>query len=211
MKVLIGTTNPAKIERFQQLLDGYDIEFLTLKDLNINDEPQETGSHPQENAIIKAKYYGQYFDLVLCNDSGLYFDTLALDDKRQPGLNIRSPQGKRLNDEQMITYYSSLIHSLGGQVKAYYLDGIAVYNHGHIYSFMEKNENMFYMVDKPALSRHVGWPLDSLSIHMNTNTYFVENANNRYNTDHDQIMIGEYRKHLVNFLIQSLQIEKTHF
>lgn len=41
------------------------------------------------NAICKAGYYGKYFDLVICNDSGLYFEELSLEDERQPGLNVR--------------------------------------------------------------------------------------------------------------------------
>lgn len=57
------------------------------------------------NAVLKARFYGGYFDRVICNDSGLYLDGLALDDERQPGLNIRSPRGKRLDDEEMIEYY----------------------------------------------------------------------------------------------------------
>ncbi len=85
MKVLLGTTNPSKVKRFEELLHGYDIEFCTLNDLGITQEPKETGKNPEENAIIKAKYYGSFFDLVICNDSGLYFDSLPLDDSRQPG------------------------------------------------------------------------------------------------------------------------------
>lgn len=110
MKVLIGTTNPSKVNRFKYLLNGYDIEFLTLKDINILDEPEETGTTPEENAIMKAKFYGRYFDVVICNDSGLYFDEIALDDVRQPGLNIRTPMNShRLSDEEMIDYYSKLV------------------------------------------------------------------------------------------------------
>lgn len=93
MKVLIGTTNPSKVRRFSEMLDGSDIEFLTLSDLGIADEPTETGDTPEENARIKAEFYGKYFDRVICNDSGLYFDSLPLDDARQPGLNIRTPAG----------------------------------------------------------------------------------------------------------------------
>lgn len=36
MKVLIGTTNPSKVERFKSLLEGYDLKFLSLKDLDIH-------------------------------------------------------------------------------------------------------------------------------------------------------------------------------
>ena len=33
MRVLLGTTNPSKVKRFSDLLKGYDIEFITLKDI----------------------------------------------------------------------------------------------------------------------------------------------------------------------------------
>ncbi len=179
MKILIGTTNTSKVERFEKLLGGCDIEFCTLGDLGIHTEPEETGKIPEENAVIKARYYGSFCDLVICNDSGLYFDDLPLDDFRQPGLHIREPQGsRRLNDEEMIEYYSGLVHSLGGKVTAYYLDGIAVNNRGFISSYMENSErkkgSAFYMIDTPSEKRHVGWPLDSLSLNRTDLTYFTE-------------------------------------
>ena len=178
MRVLLGTTNPSKVKRFKDLLKGYDVDFLTLKDLKITSEPNEIGNTPEENAIIKAKYYSSYFDIIICNDSGLYFEELAILDKRQPGLNIRTPIGyKRLNDDEMIDYYSKLVESLGGKVSAYYLDGIAVYNKGEIFSFMD-NESItktdsFYMVSTPSIKRHIGWPLDSLSIVKSTNCFLT--------------------------------------
>lgn len=212
MKVLIGTTNPSKVNRFKKLLAGCDIEFCTLKDLAITGEPEEAGRTPEENAIIKARYYGNFFDTVICNDSGLYFDALPLEDSRQPGLNIRTPEGsERLDDEAMIKYYSRLIHSLGGKVLAYYLDGIAVYHKGVIHSFMENSEatrvSAFYMVDTPSDKRHEGWPLDSLSMNRNTMTYFVEKGDNKYDTTEENIMLGEYRKRLIRFLKDSLGTE----
>lgn len=214
MRVLIGTTNPSKVKRFEKLLDGCDIEFCTLKDLGITQEPEESGMDPEENAVIKAKYYGQFFDIVICNDSGLYFDSIPLDDSRQPGLNIRTPGGcERLDDEAMIKYYSDLVHSLGGKVLAYYLDGIAVYNKGEIYSFMENSEatraSAFYMVDTPSDKRHEGWPLDSLSLNVNTVTYFVDKGDNKYDTTKENIMLGEYRKRLIQFLKDALEIHDS--
>ncbi|MBQ7918675.1 MAG: non-canonical purine NTP pyrophosphatase [Lachnospiraceae bacterium] len=210
MKILIGTTNPSKIMRFEKMLAGYDVTFCTLKDLNITDEPEEAGNTPEENAVLKAKFYGQFYDYVICNDSGLYFDELPLEDKRQPGLNIRTPEGKRLDDEEMIEYYSKLVHSLGGKVLAYYLDGIAVYNKGQIYSFMENSEatrcSAFYMVDEVSPLRHAGWPLDSISVNRNTGTRFVEKGDNKYDNTKENIMLGEYRKRLVDFLVKSLQL-----
>ena len=85
MRILLGTTNPSKVKRFSDLLRGSDVEFVTLKDLAITAEPEEDGTTPEENAVLKAKFYGQYFDVVICNDSGLYFEELALQDAPQPG------------------------------------------------------------------------------------------------------------------------------
>lgn len=209
MKVLIGTSNPAKVKRFKDLLDGYEIEFLTLKDLDIQEEPEENGKTPKEKAILKAQFYGQYFDVVIGNDSGLYFDHLPLEDKRQPGLKIRSPQGVRLDDEEMIAYYSKLVHDLGGKVLACYLDGVAVYRNGEIFSFMEISEatkvSAFYLVDRPSKKRHPGWPLDSISINRKTGLYFVEDKKD-IKTKEDQIIMGEYRNRLRKFLVEALDL-----
>ena len=208
MRVLLGTTNPAKIARFAEFLPDCGVEFITLQDLGITAEPAETGKTPEENARLKAAFYGQFCDRVICNDSGLFFDCLPLDDPRQPGLHIRTPQGVRLEDEEMITYYADLVHSLGGKVLAYYLDGIAVYREGQIESFLDERGKLaaFYMVDKPSANRHPGWPLDSISVNKNTMTYFVDHGNNIYDPVEEQIMVGEYRKRVVTFLKHALQI-----
>ncbi len=209
MQVLLGTTNPSKVARFTKLLAGCGVEFLTLQDLGITKEPEEQGCTPEENARIKAAFYGKYFDLVICNDSGLYLDPLPLSDPRQPGLNIRTPMGgKRLNDEEMITHYSHLVHSLGGKVQAFYLDGIAVYRHGTIRSFMEDSEatraSAFFMVDAPSPLRHPGWPLDSLSVRRDTGRYFVDKTPDVPSQTTENILLGEYRQRLVGFLKNAL-------
>lgn len=208
MDVLIGTTNPSKVRRFEELMSGFDLRFYTLSDLGITEEPRECGTTPEENARIKASFYGRYFDRVICNDSGLYLDALPLQDPRQPGLHIRTPQGRRLDDEAMIAYYASLSHSLGGRVLAYYLDGIAVYNGGNVYTYMENSEatqhSAFYLVDTPDTKRHPGWPLDSISVNRHTMRYFTDKTNDKYDTTNENIMLGEYRRRLVAFMAKAL-------
>lgn len=178
MKVLIGTTNPSKLRMFEEWLEGYPVEFVTLSDLGITGEPTETGNTPTENARLKAEYYGQFAEYCICQDSGLYLDALPLDDPRQPGLHIRTPKGKRLNDDEMIEYYSSLAGSLGGKVMAYYLDGFAVKTPEGIQTYMktqeEARDGAFWLVDKPCDKRRPGWPLDSLSLMMD-GSYFLDN------------------------------------
>ena len=47
MRVLLGTTNPSKVKRFSDLLKGYDIEFITLRDIEVIEEPKEMGNTPK--------------------------------------------------------------------------------------------------------------------------------------------------------------------
>lgn len=206
MDVLIGTTNPSKVEYFESLLRGCGAVFYTLKDLQIDQEPEEQGQTPEENAVLKAQFYGAYFDRVICNDAGLYLDVLPLQDPRQPGLHVRTPLSRaRLTDEEMISYYANLVHSLGGKVLAYYLNGFAVYNRGKVSSFMETIEEgrkaSFYMIDRPSSKRQPGWPLDSLSLDRQTSAYFVDDQN-------PDVFCGDgndaYYTRLVSFLKESL-------
>lgn len=178
MRILIGTTNPSKAKYFERLMEGMDVQCVTLSDLGITDEPQETGAMPLENARIKAAFYGRYADAVICADSGLYYDSLPLDDPRQPGVHIRTPQGgKRLNDDEMIAYYADLVHSLGGKVRAYYMDAMALSLGGVLHDFVATREEAedwaFDMVDVPSVWRREGWPLDSLSIEKDGH-YFLD-------------------------------------
>lgn len=208
VKVLLGTTNPSKVQRFKLMLTEYDAEFVTPPMLGITQEPEENGRTPEENARIKAAFYGQFCERVICNDSGLYFMDLKQDDPRQPGLHVRTPQGKRLDDDEMIAYYAALVHSLGGRAAAYYLDGIAVYNGGKIYGMTESMDvvraHMFDFVDTPHPARHPGWPLDSLAVNRDTGLYFVESRDRVAQPVKENVVVGEYKRHLQAFLAQSL-------
>lgn len=209
MKILIGTTNLAKIGRFADLLQDYNAEFLTPYKLKLEEEPEETGKTPVENAVQKAKFYGQYCEHVICEDSGLFFKDLPLEDPRQPGLHIRSPFGRRLDDEEVIAHYARLVHQMGGKQLAGYVDGIAVYDHGAVRTFLDDRENEgFYLVDAVHPKRHPGWPLDSISVDRETGLYFVDEAPVQENINDLVIQSSGYRQRLIAFLVEALGLEK---
>lgn len=207
MDILLGTTNPAKINRFSNLLSGFSVHILTPKDLSITCEPEESGKNPAENAKIKAMFYAKYCPNVICNDSGLYFTELPLDDPRQPGLHIRTPYGTRLNDEEMIVHYSGLAHDLGGRITAYYLDAIAI-SASSITSVYQDSEDAlqdgaFYLTATPSPNRTPGWPLDSLSVNKQTGLYFVDNRANTSLSEARIKAIQAQRDFLINaFLLK---------
>ena len=153
MNILLGTTNPSKVGYFARVLEGTEISFVTLRDLGVTEEPEETGATPRENAAIKARFYARYAPegVVICADSGFYLDSLPLDDPLQPGLHVRTPGGgKRLDDEEMIAYYAA-----------------AVMANGKLHTFQQTREearaNCFYLVDVPSEARREGWPIDTVA------------------------------------------------
>lgn len=180
MRILLGTTNPAKAALFRKVLARDGVSFITLREAGIDSEPPETGADPRENAAIKAAFYGKFAEYVICNDSGLYLEPLALEDPRQPGLHVRSPQGVYLDDAAMTTYYSALAHALGGRVLAYYLNGFAVHTPNGLKSYMQSREEArlgaFWLVDTPPLAckGRPGWPLDVISLYRDGRPFLQE-------------------------------------
>ena len=54
MKFLLASNNKDKIREFREVFTPYGVEILSLKDLNINVDPEENGTTFKENAYIKA-------------------------------------------------------------------------------------------------------------------------------------------------------------
>ena len=77
-KLLIATRNPGKFREHRQLLRNAPFELVSLDDLGIPDEVEETGDTFQENAVLKARTYGALGGiLTLADDSGLEVDALC--------------------------------------------------------------------------------------------------------------------------------------
>ena len=210
MKILIGTTNPAKAGVFAKQFEGYPVDLVTLTDLGIQKHPDEDGKNPMENAMIKAAYYGQFHDPVITEDSALYIKELSMDDPRQPGLFVRrAPDGHEMTDEEMTAHYAALAHSLGGRVTAYWLDGYAVCRGGKVMGFMNEDDEVneayaFYLVDEPHPNGHEGWPIDRISVDIKTGRYLTDRAWGAAATAKERTVILSYEQKLNEFYIQAL-------
>ena len=76
MKIYCATTNPGKLREFGQSL-GQAFDLETLPGLDRIPPPEETGITFEENAILKALYYGRGVrGLLFAEDSGLAVDAL---------------------------------------------------------------------------------------------------------------------------------------
>ena len=177
MKILYGTTNKGKLQAMRTALQTFDIELIGLKDIE-SELPSinENGKTPLENAEIKARAYYEAFHIpVFSCDSGLYFD--ELEEEEQPGLHVRRINGKVLTDDEMIRYYSSLSESHGGRITGRYRNAIYfILDENHHYSSMDMSiaTEPFILGTEPHSKRVDGFPLDSLSIDIETGKYYYD-------------------------------------
>lgn len=95
MEIVAATNNANKVREFSEMLKGLGITVLSLKDLGIDIEIEETGKNFAENARIKAEAVKKLCNLpVLADDSGLCVE--ALDGA--PGLYSARFGGEGLDD-----------------------------------------------------------------------------------------------------------------
>ena len=104
MKLLLATTNPGKLTEFKKGLHplikfGY--ELVTLDELGIEEDVEETGKTFKENAIIKAEFFAQKSGLAtIADDGGFVIKAL----NGEPGVKSRRWLGYRGTDKELIDY-----------------------------------------------------------------------------------------------------------
>ena len=109
MKIAIATNNPNKLREIRAILGGFFDEALSLSDLGIDIDIEETGATLTENALIKARTIRDLTGLpALADDSGLMVDALGgapgvysaryageeHDDKKNNALLLKNLEGK---------------------------------------------------------------------------------------------------------------------
>ena len=176
MTLLYGTGNPAKLDSMREMLAATGIELIGLNDMpKPPPDVDEEGETPLENARIKALAYFKHYGVpVFSCDSGLYFDEVT--DDIQPGVNVRRVDGKHLNDDEMIEYYSSLAAKYGRLTARYKNAVCLVLSDDRTVESMDESlwGEPFYIVEKPHVTRVEGFPLDSISVEIKSGMYYYD-------------------------------------
>ena len=198
MKVLFATTNPAKVKKYREELKKREIELLTINDLEINLNVEETGKNALENAYIKAKaYYDETHITTIGMDNNLFIEELS--EEEQPGTHVRRINGKTLTDDEMIEYYTNLVRTHGGKLTAKWVYGMVIYNGKEKKEYTWYKDH-FYFIDKPCQKRNPGYPLDSISIIPELNKYFLDLTEEEKKQKKDNNSDNE----VINFLINNI-------
>ena len=108
-QLLVATHNKGKVREYRQLLRDLPVDLVSLDDLGIIHDVEETGATFHENAWLKARTYcGLAQMLTLSDDSGLEVDALG----GEPGVHSARYGGNLCrSDEERV---SLLLGNLAG-------------------------------------------------------------------------------------------------
>lgn len=105
MKIVFATNNLHKLEEIRKISEGQ-LEILSLSDINCHDDIPETGDTLQENALIKARFVKEKYDLdCFADDTGLEVEAL----NNAPGIYSSRYAGEDGNSENNMR---KLLHDL---------------------------------------------------------------------------------------------------
>lgn len=200
MKYLLASTNKAKIKRYGGKLVENGIDFVTLNDLNIEFDVDENGNNPTENAVIKAKAYNQATNMpTIAIDDALFLDNVP--DEVQPGTHVRSVNGKRLDDKEMVDYYISLVNKYGtnGELTGYFKKAVAiVLNEKDIFTFEYKTGRKFSNRQSSIINE--GYPLSSIQIVEQFGKFKTE-----LTKEEEEIILKDEQNEICNFIIRTIK------
>ncbi len=164
MKLVIGTTNPAKFERYRAILAQFPaLELAALSEFDNVPVVEEDGLSAAENARKKAQTYSAALDLpVLSIDESLVIP--AFPAEQQPGVNVRRYLGFTASDEQLLAGFLEKIRRIPAEMQ------FAIWTYAINLSFPD-GRNFHDQVDltkglttRPSLPLQPGYPLGSLMV-----------------------------------------------
>ncbi len=110
--LLFATRNPYKVQLFSPIFAAHGISCVTLADAGVERlDLRESGSTPEENALLKARaYHSPTWPLVFADDAALEIDALG----GEPGVQTRRWNGLLSDDVEDAVWLDHLLQRLAG-------------------------------------------------------------------------------------------------
>lgn len=164
MRLLIATHNESKKRELCEGLAALDnhLQIVTLKDLHINTQPDETGKTFQENSLLKSQFYAHIAHLpTLADDGGLIIPYL----NNEPGVRSRRWPGYEATDKELIDYCLQKLKNAKGDERTAYLETcLCFYDPTTKESFCEQERVKGRISEKPLTLQTNGYPFRALFI-----------------------------------------------
>jgi len=183
-KLLIATHNPAKIEEIKKglfKLISQGLEIITLTDVGVEKEPEETGKTIKENSEIKARYYANLTGLPTLSDDGGFFIPYL---NGEPGVKSARWLGHNSTDMELIDYTLLRLKNVKYNQRTAYLETCVTFFFPKVHSrsVLTNSRNWTLIFEQERINGHVaekpyphwlpGFPYRALLIVDQYNKYY---------------------------------------
>ncbi len=199
-RLVIGTTNRAKVVQMRAALASLELQVVGVSDLDVSiPVVDEDAVSAEATAATKAlAYTAATGEVVLSLDHWLHLD--GVDVELQPRGHVRRIPGwpSGAPDDVLIDYYSALAASHGGSVGVRWDLGVALARASFVTSTTIHARRTLVATASPL--RQPGMPISSLQIDPTTGRYVSEEAAD------DEIALWQrvYGQHLHEFVAAGL-------
>jgi XTP/dITP diphosphohydrolase len=157
-KILIATHNAGKFKELMEVLHDLPFKFVSLNDEHVQTDVEEAGETFEENAILKAAFFGCITGLpTIADDSGIRVDALNGE------LGVRTRRwgaGEKANDKEWLDFFLKRMKKEKNR-RAEFISAIALYRPGEE-TLTFRGECVGQILDKPQVDLEPGIPLSSV-------------------------------------------------
>ncbi|MBI2022855.1 hypothetical protein HYS97_03350 [Candidatus Daviesbacteria bacterium] len=199
-KLLIGSTNPAKIEEWTKFFKDT-FEILHLKNFPNIDDLEETGETFAENARNKASHYAKLTnEYTFAEDGGFEIDALG----GAPGVHSRRifPGKKEATDEEIVEYVLKKLEGLPKEKRTSRLKvAVAISDPNGKIIFEDFGSIGGYVLEKRDDSPIIpGYPYRNLLYIPELNkTYAQASDEDHRRINHKKIIANKLKQFLLNY------------
>lgn len=170
-KLLIGTHNPAKLNELSELLADLPVQLVSLTDVGINEDVDETGITYEENSQKKALFYAKKSGLpALSDDGGIEIAALNF----APGVHSKRWLGDGKSEDELIAHMQKVANELPDENRTAFFKvvlSLALPN-GKFWSVAGEIEGI--ISKKPFIQKRKGYPYRSFFFLPKLNKYYFE-------------------------------------
>ncbi|MFA5769921.1 MAG: non-canonical purine NTP pyrophosphatase [Patescibacteria group bacterium] len=172
-KILIATHNQGKLEELKMGLNELEkkgIKILTLTDVGVEEDPEETGKTFKENSTLKAKYYAEKTGIpTIADDGGLIIPYL----NNEPGVKSKRWMGREATDLELIGHALHNLRGCTGSKRTAFLETcLCFYNPQTKKTIFEKEKIKGHIAEKASNRPTNGYPYRALFIVKKYNKYY---------------------------------------
>jgi XTP/dITP diphosphohydrolase len=170
-KLLIATTNKGKLKELSSFLADLPVRLVSLKDIGIADDVEETGRSYEENSKKKALFYAQKSGLpAIADDGGIEIEAL----NNEPGIKSRRWLGHEASDKELINHMMKVSEKLpeNNRKATFRLVVSLALPNGKVWSRMGKVEGI--IAKKPHMKLLHGYPYRSFFYLPDVQKYYHE-------------------------------------